>query len=178
MNQNFSCYRVQPIVTILFGTEAQVPDVKQILRETWGAVSYRSDPIPFDVTDYYEEEMGSDLKKCICAFDREMDASELVAFKQTTTEIERKFSEGGDRRVNIDPGYIDPAKLVLASWKENGQKIYLSDGVFADLVLFYEKGDWEPLPWTFPDFRSGRYDEDLTRIRTDWKRNRGKADRP
>ncbi len=165
-------YLVQPVVAVLFSDPDRLPDVRDRLEKRWGAVERRSDPVPFDVTDYYEEEMGVNLKRSIWSFEPQMDASELVERKRDAMEVEDEFAPAGDRTVNLDPGYIDPAKLVLASTKENGQKIYLRDGVFADIILFYEKGEWTPLPWTFPDFRDGRYDGALTHIRTDWKRKR------
>jgi hypothetical protein len=165
-------FPVQPVLAVLFSDAKLLPDVRHRLEQTWGPVGFQSDPVPFDITDYYEEEMGPELKRSIWGFEREMDASELVERKKRAREVEEQFARAGDRQVNLDPGYLDPAKLVLASEKENGQKIYLRDGVFADIILFYEKGDWEPMPWTFPDFSSGRYDEALTRIRTDWKRRR------
>ena len=165
-------FPVQPVLAVLFSDAELLPDVRDRLEQRWGPVGHQSEPIPFDITDYYEEEMGPELKRSIWGFEQEMDASELVERKKRAREVEEQFARAGDRQVNLDPGYLDPAKLVLASEKENGQKIYLRDGVFADIILFYEKGDWEPMQWTFPDFSSGRYDEALTRIRTDWKRRR------
>jgi len=165
-------YLVQPVLALLFSDDVHLSEVRDPLEEQWGPVGFRSDPIPFEVTDYYNDEMGTDLKRCIWSFEQQMNASNLVRRKKEAGDIESVFSTGGNRSVNLDPGYIDPAKLVLASRKENGQKIYLRDGVFADIILFYEKGEWTSLPWTFPDFRDGRYDDALTRIRTDWKRKK------
>ncbi|MCP4534749.1 MAG: DUF4416 family protein, partial [Delftia sp.] len=72
---------------------------------------------------------------------------------------------GPDRPINLDVGYVEPSKLVLASMKNFSHRIYLRDGVYAEVTLMFRKGLWEPLGWTFPDYRSGRYDAFLTAAR-------------
>ncbi|MBN2201839.1 DUF4416 family protein [bacterium] len=76
------------------------------------------------------------------------------------------------RQVNFDPGYMDYDKFVLASAKYNGQKIYLDCGIWADLTLHYEKGRFDPYPWSFPDFKSGLYQEVFQEIRARFKAQR------
>ena len=61
--------------------------------------------------------------------------------------------------------YITESKLVLASMKDFSHRIYLANGVYAEITLQYHHGCWEPLPWTFPDYGSGRYDAFLTAAR-------------
>ena len=72
------------------------------------------------------------------------------------------------RRVNIDPGYLDGARLVLASTKDNAHRIYLGEGIFAEVTLCRRKNTWVGFPYTFPDFRSGVYDAFLDDVRIDW----------
>ena len=79
--------------------------------------------------------------------------------------------EGG-RRVNIDPGYMDYYKIILASFKEGPQKVYLGEGVYADPILLFFEGEYGPLPWTFPDFKSGLYRDDFREIRALYKKAR------
>lgn len=76
------------------------------------------------------------------------------------------------RKVNFDPGYMDYDKFVLASAKYNGQKVYLDLGIWADLTLHYEKGRFDPYPWSFPDFKSGLYQEVFMEIRARFKAQR------
>ncbi|MCD6364830.1 MAG: DUF4416 family protein, partial [Planctomycetes bacterium] len=90
--------------------------------------------------------------------------------KLRTNEIESQFADsfasgGPPRPINLDPGYIDPAKLVLASMKNFSHRIYIGRGVYAEVTLMYRKSRWEPLDWTFPDYASGRYDAFLTGAR-------------
>jgi len=76
------------------------------------------------------------------------------------------------RKVNLDPGYLDYDKFVLASAKYNGQKIYLDCGIWADLTLHYEKGKFDPYPWSFPDFKSRMYDGAFLEMRRLYKDRR------
>jgi hypothetical protein len=130
-----------------------------------GPVDYRGPERAFERTDYYEMEMGPGLRRLLVSFEPLGEATSLVRVKLAAARLEAEFSEGGRRRVNIDPGYIDYFKLVLASFKEGPQKIYLGEGVWADPVLLFENGAWRPLPWSFPDFRAGTYEDELCAIR-------------
>ena len=138
------------------------------IAERLGKIESRSPVFDFDITDYYKDEMGTDLRRIFYSFDDLMDPARLVEVKLTANLIEKGFAEAGRRRVNLDPGYMDFYKLVLASNKFLGQKIYLGKGVYADPTLYYDKG-WKPYDWGFPDFKSGRYDAFLTQVRKAYK---------
>ena len=136
------------------------------LRSHRGSIDHQGAARPFNLTDYYEKEMGAGLERSILSFDRLASPGELVSLKQECVELESSLAESsGQRTVNLDPGYLDHGKLVLASLKAAGQKIYLARGVYADLVGRYGGGRYRPFEWTFPDFSAGLYDEDLTVIR-------------
>ncbi len=135
------------------------------LERVFGGIDSVSKDYDFDKTDYYAEEMGKNLRRRLFSFAGLLSATELVSGKLSCHRIEEKFSDNGSRRVNIDPGYIDYFKVVLASFKEGPQKIYLGESVFADMVLLYEGGEFRVLPWTFPDFREGIYMEYLKGVR-------------
>jgi len=135
------------------------------LERIFGRIDSESGDYDFDKTDYYADEMGKNLRRRLLSFAGLLPATELVSRKLACHRIEEKFSENGSRRVNIDPGYIDYFKVVLASFKEGPQKIYLGESVFADMVLLYERGEFRVLPWTFPDFREGIYMEYLKEAR-------------
>jgi hypothetical protein len=95
--------------------------------------------------------------------------NEIARIKLETNEIEESLAISGNRKVNLDPGYLDYDKFVLASAKYNGQKIYLDQGIYADLTLHYERGDFLPFPWSFPDFKSGIYNSAFLMIRARYK---------
>jgi hypothetical protein len=154
-------------------TRGPLPALERLL----GPVDFHGEPHPFGKTDYYEDEMGADLVRTLFTFEKLRPATDLVRVKLAVAETERSFEAEGGRRYNIDPGYIDFFKLVLASFKEGPQKIYLGDGVWADPVMMYQDGVFHALPWTFPDFKAGIYTEELTAIRRLYKAARRGSDR-
>jgi hypothetical protein len=136
------------------------------LEERFGRIDYRGAAHAFTGTTYYEDEMGPGLSRVILSFEPLRAAPEIVQAKLDTAAMEEDLFEGGGRRANIDPGYMDYYKIVLASFKEGPQKIYLGSGVYADPVLLYFDGEYAPLQWTFPDFKSGVYGDDFRAIRS------------
>ncbi|MFT3879833.1 MAG: DUF4416 family protein [Gemmatales bacterium] len=139
--------------------------ILETLEQSWGPLDHQSQFYPFDQTDYYREEMGDALQRQLIAFAELRSPEELAAAKVKCIEIEASFSSEGKRSVNLDIGYLDHNKIVLASVKGLGQKIYLTQGIYADLVARYGHGRYQPFEWTFPDFKQGRYDADLAAIR-------------
>jgi hypothetical protein len=141
-------------------------------------VDFRGTPHPFDVSDYYEDEMGPGLSRMLVSFERLDSPTSLMRLKHDTTALEERFARDDFRTVNIDPGYMDYFKVVLASFKQGPQKIYIGEGVYADPVMLYQHGAFTHLPWTFPDFKTGVYDRELVamrRIYRDARRSGGSA---
>jgi hypothetical protein len=159
---------VELIVGVIFGDASLLGQVEHDLESRFGSIEMRSPVFPFDATNYYAAEMGSGLKRIFYAFEDLIAPDEIADVKTITNGVEAELSQGGKRRVNLDPGYMDFYKLVLASVKFLGQKIYLRKGVYADPTLYYDKG-WKPYEWGFPDFKSGRYDAFLTGVRRRYK---------
>lgn len=171
---------VQPFAALLWRDEAALEGALTRLAAAWSSVDWRGPPHPFDHTDYYAAEMGPGLQRTLVAFARLEPPGWLVAAKHAATGVEDALRTGaplpGRRTVNVDVGYVDLGKVVLASWKGRPTKLYLERGVWADLTLTYARGAFQPLPWTFPDFRGGRYDADLLAVRDRYKaRLRGEA---
>lgn len=132
-------------------------------ERSWGPVALASHHFIFDQTDYYTPTMGSDLRKQLVAFQELVDPEQLVACKHLTNAWEAEYAASGRhpeaRPLNLDPGYITPAKLVLASTKDFAHRIYLARGIYAEVTLQYRHGAWQPLPWTFPDYQRADYHE-------------------
>ena len=154
---------------IIYNDETLLPALRESLMSLLGAIDFTSGPMPFNYTDYYRIEMGEPLFRIFYSFERLIVPDELSAIKKKTNELEGHFSKDSKRGLNIDPGYLDYFKVVLASAKFGGQKIYLQEGIYADLTLLYEKGTFKPLPWGFPDFRGGFYNKTLVTIRNLFK---------
>jgi hypothetical protein len=161
----------QPVKFFL-GLLTSRPDLAAEIEErislAFGEVDLRSDSFPFNSTDYYEKEMGKPITRRFFSLSDLRPAELLAEMKLKTNELETLFAQAVSavrRPVNLDPGYIEQSKIVLASTKNFYHRILLADGIYAEVTMHYEKGGWQPFPWTFPDFRGGRYNEFFTRLR-------------
>jgi hypothetical protein len=141
----------------------------EALAARFGPVDVLSETMPFDFTHYYDRQMGSPLFRRFTAFERLIDPAALVEAKLATNAIEAEIAARGvgrvPRPINMDPGYVESSKLVLASMKNFSHRIYLGSGVYGEVTLMYHKGRWDALAWTFPDFASERYHPFLTSVR-------------
>lgn len=135
------------------------------LEKEFGPVADRSADLPFDFTDYYQPEFSPGLIRRWVGFPPPCSAVLLAAAKLATGAIEQSLSAAGRRRVNLDPGLLTLHNLILASTKDFAHRIYLRDGIRAELTLMYQHGAWQPLPWTYPDYRTDACHEFLVRCR-------------
>jgi hypothetical protein len=137
--------------------------------ERFGPLALKSEAFSFTETDYYASTMGDDLKKQFLTFERLVDPGELASIKRLTNEWEAEYTALGchdePRPLYLVPGYVTLAKLVLASTKDHAHRIYLASGIYAELTLQFRKGDWQPCPWTYPDYRREDFQEFFSRCR-------------
>ena len=139
----------------------------QMLAGVWGEPEKISPLYPFTWTNYYED-IAPELDRCFLSYPGLYPMSKLPDWKTASCAAEKMT--GASRRVNIDPGTIDGARLLLASTKGQAHRMYMCDGIFAEVTLCRRKGRWEHFFYTFPDFASGIYDKWLEEIREDWKK--------
>lgn len=141
----------------------------------WGPIALQSESFSFQETRFYEKSMGTDLKKMLLVFTQLIDPGSLPARKLQTNQWELEYARERraveSRPLNLDPGYVTEAKLVLASTKDRDHRIYLSDGIFAENTLYYTGGAWRARPWTYPDYLRADYHQFLDRCR-DYYRQR------
>jgi hypothetical protein len=127
------------------------------LEENYGPVGLASPVLPFNQTRYYEPSMGTDLRKQFFAFASLVDPGELAGIKLHTNELERQIAVTGSyeevRPLNLDPGLLSLGKFMLATTKDQAHRIYLREGIFAEVTLRFEHGAFEPWPWTYADYR-------------------------
>jgi len=162
--------KVKMIAGILFSDEKFLNKSFELLKSEFGEIDYKSIRFKFDITDYYNSEMGDDIYRIFISFRNLIPPDLLADIKNQTNEIESKLLISGKRTINIDSGYLDYDKIVLASGKYNGNKIYLKNGIWADLTLHYQKGVYSPYPWSFPDFKKGEYNTVFLKIREIYKK--------
>ncbi len=163
---------VQPvklIASLLTGDLDLLPQVRAALVEFWGIIDFASEMLPFDHTDYYAAEFGPGLQRQLVTFERLVDPGQLPAIKHQTNDLEWSLAAEGKRRVNIDPGYVSLAKLVLASTKNHGHRLYLGQGIYGEGTLVYQRGHFRSWPWTYPDYGSERYRAMFDGIRERYK---------
>ncbi len=124
------------------------------LGSTFGKADYVSEKFPFDFTDYYSREMGKPLFRRFVTFDRLISVPGLPDIKSATNRLEERFAApNGNRPINVDPGYICLEHVILATTKGYTHRPYLRDGIYADLTLIYRNKSFQPLEWTYPDYR-------------------------
>lgn len=140
-------------------------------EERFGPIALASPLFDFDQTDYYNADMGTSLKKCFWAFADRFDPQQLAEAKHETNRWEAEYADFGrhpePRPLNLDPGYLTLGKLVLASTKDFAHRIYLRDGIYAEVTLFYRRHQWEHHQFTFADYRRADYQAFFSKCR-DW----------
>lgn len=162
---------------IIFSKTINPDQILSRLKDEFGEIDSEMPPVEFDQTDYYQSEMGRDLLKSFVSFQAPIDPGILPDIKIKTNQLESEYLDSGSRRINIDPGYIDLAKLVLASTKDFSHRIYLRDGIFAEVTMIYMNNTYRSLPWTYPDFRKDEYLEYFTNLRKRFKGQRKKNEK-
>jgi hypothetical protein len=157
--------RVRLITGFIYKDEAFFIKSRDNLKRRFGRVDFESPEVDFNYTAYYEKEMGAGLKRRFISFSKLVPMQDLYRIKLYTNRLESRFLDSGKRRVNIDPGYLDLAKLVLASTKDYSHRIYLRKGIFAEITLSYRNNSFTPNDWTYPDYRSKEYIDIFNQIR-------------
>lgn len=166
--------RIEPdpvlrVCSCLTARQALLPDIRSELAARFGKIALESPPFDFDTTDYYSSEMGKGIVRHWFCFATLCGAGSLPDMRDITGRIEQAFSVEGRRQVNLDPGYLDMSKLVLASLKEAPDKIYLREGVWAHACLCYKNGRFIAPRHSFDDFRDGRFDGFMMEARNLYK---------
>jgi len=145
---------VKFFASIIMKDTATLQRIEERLLSSIGTIEERTPFMPFVHTRYYEKEMGAPLMRCFLLFTPLLKREMLPSIKLQTNDIESTLSVEGKRRVNIDPGYIALEHVILATTKGYTHRIYIENGIFADLTLMFYDGTYRPLDWTYPDYRN------------------------
>ena len=148
---------VKVFVALLYNDSALVAPVERSLTGLFKAVDTASEMLPWNVTNYYAAEMGAVLWRKFVSFEDLVEPSGLAEIKLRTQELEAQYRwRSGDRegrRVNLDPGYLEASKIVLASTKNATHRVYLKAGIYAEAALQFHRGSFEAFAHTYPDYR-------------------------
>ncbi len=162
----------QPAMLIAAITSRYEPAIDWAIEKAttqWGDVALRSPLFEFNETEFYEKTMGTELKKRLIAFERLIDPEQIAAAKVLSNQWEHEYNLQSDvaeeRPINIDPGYITQAKLVLATTKNRDHRIYLQQGIFAEITLHFHSGKWQKSRWTYADYQRDDFQTFFTQCR-------------
>lgn len=128
-------------------------DLYKELEKNWGKTQFISEWLDFSHTDYYTKEMGSGLKRRLILFKEPAHQENLKNFKVRSWKIEEQYSINNKRQINIDPGFLTMERFILLTGKNYSHRIYLGEGVFADLTFIHENGEFKTLSWTYSDYK-------------------------
>jgi len=126
---------------------------KEILQKIFGKILFASPPSPWDYSLYYKDELGWPIVRQFIFFKDLIDAGNLPAIKLKSNEIEERLSFNNRRGINLDPGYLTLAKVVLASTKNYSHRIYLGEGIYGEVTLIYQDNTFKPHLFTYRDFQ-------------------------
>ncbi len=167
------------IIGFIYNKEEIFESALAKVKERFGEVDFSTEEFSFseEFSPYYDEELGGEGLRRILSFETLVDPSRQAEIKTFTNELEAEFSDAaGGRKVNIDPGFLSHGRLLLATTKKTGFRIPLSDGIYTELTLYYARGAWQKLPWTYRDYQSKRVQNFLTTVRKKYLEQRKSAE--
>lgn len=156
---------VKLFIAFLFAEPEVALKAQNMLEASYGPAEIESGIFEFNHTTYYNHEMGEKLRKKLVGFTAPVNPETLTEIKHHTHRLEKEFSPEGRRQVNLDPGYLNLNRVVLATGKDSAHRIYLRNGVYAEVTLVYQSGIFQPLPWTYPDYRAPEATDFFSRLR-------------
>jgi hypothetical protein len=160
---------VKLIVGILASEERCLTAAREGLASLLGTVDLVSNIWTFDQTDYYAAQIGPQILRQFVSIERLIDPGQLAAVKHRTNALEQQLALSlgtpFPRPVNLDPGTIEPSKLILATTKNYAHRIYIGDRMYAEVTLVFDKGQWRPLPYTYPDYHRQEYFDFFSQVR-------------
>ena len=158
------------IVGILAANEDCLKTAVEVLAAKLGNIDFVSNVWPFDQTDYYKDQTGENILRQFVSLKKLIDPGQLAEIKLASNELEQKLAARPalsiPRPINLDPGVIEPSKLILATTKNYSHRIYIGEKIYAEVTLVFDKGNWTPFEYTYPDYKQKCYHDFFSKVRT------------
>ena len=152
---------VKLIIGILAANHNCLHAAADLVSDKFGKVDFSSEVWPFTQTDYYKEQTGPRILRQFISIKRLIEPCLLAKIKSRTNKLEQKLAKKLalplTRPVNLDPGIIEPSKLVLATTKNFSHRIYIGKKMYAEVTLIFDKGNWRTQFYTYPDYKQQCY---------------------
>ena len=163
-------YEFEPeklIIGIIYSDLTVLDIAVKRICEKFGEIEDECEEFSFsdDFSTYYDEELGGKGMRRICSFKTLVDPEKQAEIKEFTNALEIELSENGNRKINLDPGFINHGRLMLPTTKATGFRIPLKNGIHTELTLFFARGKWHKFPWSYRDYQSEKVQAFLTRVR-------------
>ncbi|MCH7814532.1 MAG: DUF4416 family protein [Planctomycetes bacterium] len=160
---------------LLSGDADLLAEARRRLGKQLGLIDSVSDVWPFEATDYYRDELGEGVLRQFVSFADLISIERFADIKRLTNALELRLGQDlalpeGQRPINLDPGYLDLSKLVLATTKDQAHRLYIGGGMYAEVTLRFEQGAWRAWPWTYPDFAAPTYRAFFAEVRQTYQR--------
>ncbi len=160
---------VKLIIGILAYDQSCLEAAVDALENKFGKIDFTSDIWPFTQTEYYKDETGENILRQFVTFEKLISPDQLASIKRRTNKLEenlaKKLNVEAPRPVNLDPGIIEPSKLILASAKNFSHRIYIGKKIWAEVTLNFSKGIWKKFDYTFPDYQQAHYHDFFSKVR-------------
>jgi hypothetical protein len=163
---------VQPVIGVLAASLDLLAAARAAVASSVAAIALASEPTEWTQSDYYRREMGATIWRQYLALDRRMGPHELADLKRLTNRLEDRWRGPRGRAVNLDPGYLDLLRVVLASTKDAAHRVAIGAGCYAEATLHFVHGRFQPWPYTYPDYAGDDALDFFTRVRERFRAER------
>ncbi|MEA1939608.1 MAG: DUF4416 family protein [Candidatus Caldatribacteriota bacterium] len=174
---------VKLIISMISSNKTMFDIYEEILKKRFGRTDLKSNIQDFNFTKYYEKEFGQNLLEKIISFESLIKIEMLTDIKKITNGLENDILDNNisskKRNINLDPGYINLDKFILASTKNGPSRIYLKDGIYAEITLKYQNKSFVANnKYTYPNYRTDEYINFLNLVREKYKQQLRKYFKP
>ncbi|MBO5879768.1 MAG: DUF4416 family protein [Clostridia bacterium] len=155
------------IIGVIFFDEQVLTAALEKLKEKFGDWDMVSPDYSFSdgYSTYYDSELGGKGTRRIYSFETTVEPDMQAEIKEFTNDLENSFLGEGGRLINLDPGLMSHGRFMLATTKDASFRIPLKRGIYTEMTLFYARGAWQKLPWTYMDYQSDTVISFLEKVR-------------